>query len=362
MPGERSPRGVGSPVAPILPALPHPLAPRTAPFAPFGLDFPGPRLLLRRQDLPDGRVTAAARPSQPGAAPAAAALALRLGRERRVGGHRRRQDEGQPHAERKGSGASRLTAYRTAPPESPDPDEPDRGRRSGLRRPKSQEPAAQPVARLDEPAGRSILLVRRDVEGRLQSSRERFETRGAAAVLQRPDHVVIDLNGEIGRERDETPVERAVVENAQRDAVVRSVGTVGIGGGQDVRALDESKLHAAHGAAMVVSVKHAIPEVCVSKRPARGQDGVAARFGHRGCYRVFVRAIRLRADAAQNLDFAGEPAAGMQRLQIVDVRTEEGGLEYDDEFPVPLVVRGETVGGGLQERGLAKLDRGRRPD
>ena len=124
------------------------------------------------------------------------------------------------------------------------------------------------------------------------------------------------MDGEVGRERDEPPIESAVVESAQRDAVVRSVGTVGMGGGQDVRALDESKLHAAHGATVTVGVEHALPEAHVSKRTPRREHGVAAGFGHRRYDFVIVFAVRLRTDGAQNLDVAGEPAAGMQGLQI----------------------------------------------
>ena len=110
----------------------------------------------------------------------------------------------------------------------------------GIGRSRSEGPATKLIGRIDEAAGRAVPRVGRQGENGAQGVLERIETAGVFGHLQLIDHVSVHVNPEFGIERDESPIERAMVQGAQGDAVVGVVGAVRVRGRQDMRAIEKS--------------------------------------------------------------------------------------------------------------------------
>ena len=105
---------------------------------------------------------------------------------------------------------------------------------------RSEGPAAEFVGRIDEAAGRTIPPVGWQGENGAQSVLERFKAARASGFPQFVSHVFVHMSPELEVERDESPVECAIVQGAQCDAVIGAVGTVRMCGRQDMRAIEKS--------------------------------------------------------------------------------------------------------------------------
>lgn len=140
-------------------------------------------------------------------------------------------------------------------------------------------------------------------------------------------------------ERHKSLVIGTVMECAECDTVAGFVSAVRMDRWQDMGGVQELELHAAHRTAVPVGRQDTIAKIQVSERPRRCDNGKLPRCRDFALDFRFTYAGRVLGNLIQHIDLGRYSAAGMKRLEVLDVGAEKIGPERNGQLAVVTIMQ-----------------------